>query len=280
MYKCGLTGHSGVLGSKIKKINGIKFFYFKGDITKIKDIEKWLSKYQFDLIIHLAAIVPTYIAERNFKYANLVNYYGTKYLVDCIIKKQKKIKWFFYSSTSHVYKIPNKNKKIKESFPKKPLSKYGITKLKAEKYIVERMKNKVPFCIGRIFSFTDFKQESTYIIPSIFKKIKNNKKKELIFSNLNHYRDFTTVEHICYLIKKLWINKKKGIFNIASSKSINLKSLPLLIKKKMNKKFKIKFKDNKKSTYLVANIDKIKKLNLKKKSKFEFFLNKFIREYN
>lgn len=48
----------------------------------------------------------------------------------------------------------------------------------------------------------------------------------------------------------------------------------------MNKKFKIKFKDNKKSTYLVANIDKIKKLNLKKKSKFEFFLNKFIREYN
>ena len=139
MYKCGLTGHSGILGSEIKKIKNIRFFYFKGDITKINELERWLKKYQFDLIIHLAAVVPTYIANKNFKYANLVNFYGTKNLVDTILKKQKNLKWFFFSSTSHVYKIPNKKVKIRENFIKEPFSKYGITKLRAENYIIKKM---------------------------------------------------------------------------------------------------------------------------------------------
>jgi UDP-glucose 4-epimerase len=56
-------------------------------------------------------------------------------------------------------------KKIKETNIIKLLSKYGFTKLKAEKYI-ENMSHKYNFkyCIGRIFSFTSHKQSSSFFI--------------------------------------------------------------------------------------------------------------------
>lgn len=278
MFKCGLTGHSGILGSEIKKIKNIKFFYFKGNITKIKDVEAWLKRYQFDFIIHLAAVVPTYIAEKNFKTVNSVNFFGTKNLINTILKKQKNLKWFFFASTSHVYKLPYKKIKIKENYPKKPLSKYGITKLRAENYIIKKMEKKIPYCIGRIFSYTHFKQENSYFIPSVYKQIKNNRNPEILFSNLNHFRDFISTEDICYSIKKLWIHRKQGAFNIASSKAINLRSIPSLMKKKLKLQVNIKFKDNKKSTYLVANTNKLKKINSKKKKNFKKILNEFLKK--
>jgi hypothetical protein len=44
------------------------------------------------------------------------------------------------------------------------------------------MDNKIPYCIGRIFSYTDINQSDSYIIPSIYKKISNIKnKKNFIF---------------------------------------------------------------------------------------------------
>ena len=90
MIRCGITGHSGVLGRKIQDILGYKFHKFNGDIRNKKDIDLWLSKNEFDLIIHLAAIVPVHFSENNFKSSNDVNYIGTKNLVDLILKKKKK----------------------------------------------------------------------------------------------------------------------------------------------------------------------------------------------
>ena len=141
--KCGITGHTGVLGRELLKIkNNIKFVKFKGDITKKNDIKKWLKDNPIDMIIHLAAIVPTNIVKKKFYYANKVNYIGTKLLVDEIVK-YKKIKWLFYSSTSHVYKFSKK--KISENGVIKPISKYGLTKLKGENYIKKKLKKKFLF---------------------------------------------------------------------------------------------------------------------------------------
>ena len=173
--KCGITGHTGILGTELLKIkNNIKFVKFKGDITKKDDIKKWLKENPIDIIVHLAAIVPTNIVKKNFYYANKVNYTGTKLLIDEIIQ-YKKIKWLFYSSTSHVYKFSKK--KISENSIVKPNSKYGLTKLKGENYIKKKLKKKIPFCIGRIFSFTNINQKQDYVIPSIINKAKSKKKK-------------------------------------------------------------------------------------------------------
>ena len=99
MYRCGITGHSGILGKSIQKSLNFKYIKFNGDITKLKEVEKWVSKNKFDYLIHLAAIVPTSIVEKNFLISKKVNYIGTKNLIDSLIKFDKDIKFFFFSST-------------------------------------------------------------------------------------------------------------------------------------------------------------------------------------
>ncbi len=112
MLRCGITGSTGILGSKIIKDLKYKFYPFKGNIFNKKKVDEWLNKREYDIIIHLAAIVPTNEVNKNYKLAKNINFNGTKNLVDSIIKLKTKPKWIFYASTSHVYKIKKKNKKI------------------------------------------------------------------------------------------------------------------------------------------------------------------------
>ena len=268
MIVCGITGHKGNLGKKFIKIfNKFKFEKFQGNIANKKDVDNWVKKKEFDLILHFASIVPTSIVKKNYKQASKINYNGTKFLIDSLIKNKKKIKWFFFSSTSHVY---GKSKNpIKENFLKKPSSKYGLTKLNAEKYIEKKFKTKkINYCIGRIFSIADNKKKE-FLIPSLIDKIKS---KETEFKDLNHYRDFITTKQISKIINSLWLNKFSGVINIANGKKILLKDLAIYLSKKYKKK--ITFSDNQKSSKVIANIDKLIKIKYRpKKLKFIEFFN-------
>ncbi len=258
-YNLGITGHTGVLGSEFIKYNLSKeFLKFNGDITKKNDISKWIAKNNINYLFHFAALVPTKSVKKNFNYANRVNFMGTKHLVDeCL--KSKKIKWFFFASTSHVYGFSDK--KISEKKKINPISKYGLTKLRAENYIKKKFENRgVPYCIGRIFSFTHKNQSEDFVVPAIINKIK---KKKLIFENVNHYRDFVSTNDICEAIKILSKNKSTGIYNIGSGKKILIANIIKKMIGKNNKK--VSFKNNKKKTCLVADIAKIKKLGWKPK---------------
>lgn len=264
-FNCGITGHTGVLGSElIKKITGVNFIKFKGDLTVKKDIKNWLDKNKLDILFHLAAIVPTKIVTKNFKYANKVNYVGTKTLIDEVIKR-KQLKWFFFSSTSHVYAFSKK--KIKENSKTIPSTKYGLTKLKAEKYIsINLKKNKIPFCIVRIFSFTAKKQTTDYVIPSIYMRAKKVKGVES-FNNANSYRDFLCVNDICKAIKILYKKRCTGIFNIGSGKPILISHIIKIIFNRLGKKYNIK--NTTTSNSLIANNNKIKRLNWKPSKNIE-----------
>ena len=256
--KFGITGHTGVLGREfIKKNKNLNFIKFKGDITKKNDVKKWFQKNPIDIVVHLAAVVPTNIVKKKINYAKKVNYTGTKLLVDEAVK-YKKIKWFFYSSTSHVYKF-SKNK-ISENSTIKPTSKYGLTKLKGEKYIQKKLNKKIPFCIGRIFSFTSVHQKKPFVIPSIVDKAKL-KKKLTLFNNTNHLRDFLCVSDVCEAIKILIDKKSTGIYNIGSGNKTLISDIIKLIFSKYKKNYLIN--NNSKQTCLVSNNSKIKKLNWK-----------------
>ncbi len=205
----------------------------------------------------MAAVVPTKVVKKNYKKANQVNYFGTKLLIDEILKNQK-IKWFFYSSTSHVYKF-TKNK-ISENGIIKPISKYGSTKLRGENYIKKKLKKKIPYCIGRIFSFSNTRQKKDYIIPAILSKAQS-KKKEIIINNTNHFRDFLCVKDICNAISILRKKKAVGIYNIGSGKKVLISKIVKIIFDKYNKKYIIN--NNNIQTCLVSNNSKIKKLGWK-----------------
>ena len=264
MLICGITGYSGNLGKKFLQVaNNFKFIKFKGDVRKKTDLEKWLKNKKFDLIIHFAAIVPIAKVDKNYKKAVDVNAIGTKNIIE-ILKKKTSVKWFFFSSTSHVY--PFSNKKLKETTNPSPITKYGKTKYLAEKLIQKELRNsKIKFCIGRIFSIIDNKNKF-FFLNSLKNKI-NTTKKIIKLDNLNHTRDFLSTEQICRAILVLWNNKHQGIINIGGGEKTSLKKIALLIAKKYKKK--LVFTNNYK-TQLVADISKLKQYGFKIK-KLNFF---------
>ena len=254
MLKCGITGSSGNLGKTFLKHNQkFNFIKFKGDISKRKEIDYWIKKNDFQILIHFAALVPTLVVNQNYKHALKVNYMGTKYLVDAVIKHKKKLDWFFFSSTSHVY--PLQNRKIKENFKTDPSSKYGKTKLLSENYIKKKFdKMQIKYCIGRIFSIFDNNQEG-FFKTDLSKKVKR-KSKRLILNNLNHNRDFLSTKQISEIIFFLQKKKFVGTINIASGKKTNLKTIAKIFAKKVGRK--IIFCSNSPTT-LIANTNKLKK---------------------
>ena len=177
----------------------------------------------------------------------------------------------FFSSTSHVYEPLHKLKNIDVKSKLKTISKYGKKKLLAENLIINKLrKYSIKVCIGRIFSFTDKNQKIPFVIPSIKEKLKSHKKK-IIFENMNHYRDFLNTSDIVTAINKLRIKSKEGIYNIGSGKKFYLKNIVKIFNTK--KKIVI-FKDYSKTTYLISNNNKIKKLNWKPRrfaNNFEYF---------
>lgn len=255
----GITGANGNLGSKFCKLFRGEFIIkkFNGDIRKKKDINKWLNSSNFKLILHFAAIVPIQKVEKNYSKALNVNHLGTKKLISCIKQKKPNLDWFFYASTSHIY-APSK-KKISETFRKKPTSKYGRSKLLGENEIVKTLKNsRIKYTIGRIFSISDNKDNS-FFINSLKEKLKT-KKKIIILNNLNHYRDFLMTDQICRIIYKLYKKKFNGIINIGSGKKTYLKNVAVNLSKKKGKKIFFNINKNQKSTSIIANISKLKKV--------------------
>jgi len=276
MIVCGITGSSGVLGKELisRYKNKINFKKFLGDIKNPKYVKKWVKKNNFDFVIHLAAIVPTNVVEKNLNEARKVNILGSLNLARAILNLKKNT-WVFFSSTSHVYQYKNNKNKITEQSKLKPYTKYGRTKLEAEKLLISEFKKNKKLnylCIGRIFSFTNYNQKKSFLIPSLVKKIKKEKFLEL--KNLNHYRDFLSVNDICSAIWILMKKKKSGIFNICSGEPTNLADIARIISSKLNKNLKIKMP--KKFTYLVGNNSKLKKLSWVRTKKIDSIIKDYL----
>lgn len=272
MITCAITGSSGVLGTKLKKKLPYKFYEFKKDIRDLKSVEDWVLKKDFDIVIHLAALAAVDEVNKNNKKAYDINVNGTLNLINSIIKKKNKPKWFFFASTSHVYKPTLRFKKINEKNNTNPQNKYGKNKLIAEKFLNNLLKNhSIKICIGRIFSFTDRKQKSPYVIPNIIKKIKSPNK-NITFKNLNNFRDFLNTKDIVSAIDTLRKKKAFGVYNIGSGISFDLRNIAKIFSKKYNKK--INFKSLSKPSFLISNNEKIKKLGWRPtnfNNKMEYF---------
>ncbi len=257
MTKIGITGANGLIGSLLKKKlikKKISYSIFKGDIKNKKEIAKWIKiNSRIEYLFHLAALSSPQKVDRNKNEALKVNVYGTKNLLEVLKKRGKKI-WFFFPSTSHVYKYSKK--RISENHLLKPSSFYGKTKLRAEKIIMKKRSKKFAFFIGRIFSIYHLKQKKPFLYPSISEKMKISKKDKIILKNGLSVRDFMNAEDVAEIIYKIYNKKLSGIYNIGSGKGITVKSF-------IEKQFNLKNITilNKNINSLVSNNNKlIKKL--------------------
>ena len=273
MIKIGITGSTGVLGKSlikyIKKYSKYEIIKFRGNILNKKKIEVWIKKNQFEVIIHLAALVPTNISQNNYNLAKNINLIGTKNLINAIKYYQLKKTFLFFSSTSHVYLFTKK--KINEKFQTKGISKYGKTKLLAERLLLKNA-NFYNLCIGRISSLVSEKQSTNFIISKIMKKIKKNKK--IIFENSNIKRNFIYVDDVSKIIVKIIKKKITGIVNISNSQQTHFYKFFNYLISKFN--ISIEHKMGKEEFLILSN-----KLLEKKIGKIKFLtIEKIINKFN
>ena len=252
--KIGITGGGGVIGKILKKKlkkNNFEIVDFNYDLRNSTKINKWVNQNNFDIIFHLAALVSVKECEKKPLKACEINIGGTIKILDAIATQKKK-PFFFFTSTSHVYKA--KSKPLLETDSIAPRSFYGYTKWLCEKIIEGYgIKHNISYCCARIFSFYHNSQSKEFLYPSIKIKIKNIKQNKIYIPNANNIIDIQNAEAVAKIIFKIFKKKFTGIINIGSGKGIVIKRFARNLTKK-----KLHICTNaKKITKVIANVKKL-----------------------
>ncbi len=234
---------------KKKRIEILKknknFNFFKIDITNNSMLKKTIKSKKFDFVFHFAAQPGVrYSFVNPQKYLN-VNINGFINLLNII--KNKKIKKFFYASSSSVYGDTNKFP-VDENQKLTPKNPYGISKvINEELATIYSLNSKTQFIGLRFFTiYGEFGRPDMFIIKFI-KKAFLNKKFELNNSG-EHYRDFTYIKDVIKILNKLLNGNfkfKNDVFNICTSKPIYIKALCNKLKRELSFKKVVSIKLNK-----------------------------------
>ena len=182
--------------------------------------------------------------------------------------KNKKIKKFFYASSSSVYG-DTKIFPLKENFKLSPKNLYAKTKVQNEKDAKNFKKDFKKNIIGlRFFTiYGEWGRPDMLIL-----KLLSFKRKNLFFelnNRGNHYRDFTYIKDVVSIILKLRNQKISGhdIYNICSNNPVGLKKIILFVSK-FTPKTKIILRSKQLADIYKTHGDN-KKI-LKKNKKFKF----------
>ena len=147
------------LSKGYRKLINKKAKFYKTDINKSGKIKKIINQNKIDSIIHLAALLDVNESEKKPKKYFKNNVLGTENILK--VCKNTSVKNFIFSSTAAVYK--DGVYKVKENSPTKPKSIYGKAKLKAEKKIIQFLKNsKINYAILRYFNVCGASKSNRY----------------------------------------------------------------------------------------------------------------------
>lgn len=277
-----LIGSSGYLGSEL-------FYFFKNKNNKIirvsskngsdynyNKIHQLKSFKNFDIVFVLSGLDES--KSLNLKKAITVK----KQILESLLKLSSsvKLKKVFYLSSVKVYsdkligQISENNKIFSNSI-------YSKAHLYAENYLIDNYKN-INFTILRLSnvygSLINSNKGNKYILNSLLNSI-SKKKKFIIKTKSDFYRDFICIDYFLYVIKFLIKkNPKLKILNLCRGKMYNIlvivDKLKRIHKKNFDKPYPIIHNINntvdinkKFSTTKLENL-KIKKLKYLKLSKY------------
>jgi len=247
-------------------LNNPLFELIRGDIRDSILLDKIISKYQIDVVIHLAAKAGVRNSISNpLEYFN-INVNGSIYLLEAMRKHN--VKNLIFSSSSSVY--GNRNGKLKETENcNNQISPYAVTKRAVEltnyNYHINSNFNIVNL---RLFSVYGKNQRPDLVMYKFFNLILKNQPIE-IYGNADTTRDYTHIDDVVnafYSSIELLKDTKTRVYeiiNIGSDNPISLKILLDFIKKVTNKnKIQILKKEFAKGDVnnTHANIDKARKI--------------------
>tara|TARA_B100001057_G_scaffold242625_1_gene242982 strand:+ start:42332 stop:43306 length:975 start_codon:yes stop_codon:yes gene_type:complete len=277
---------------KSKNVIPKKSIFFKINISNLVLVKKIIKKYNIKSVIHFAAYkdVEESILKPNKYYKN--NYIITRKFINCC--KKNGINNFIFSSTAAVYGNVYKNKKVKENSPLNPVSMYGFTKKKIEKYLKKLTDKNFKFFSLRYFNVLGADRYLKYgPIGLNINSFSNNLYKSIaarsdfkIFGN-NHktkdgspVRDFIHVDDLANIhfdaLKYLIRNKKNQICNCGYGEGYSIKEVVEILLKNKNINFNYYFTKKRSGdiSYMVADTRKLNRI-LKFKPKY-FNIKKMI----
>jgi len=219
----------------LKKKKNFKFI--KIDLKNNQNLKKLKSIPKIDIIYHFAAQAgvrftirePRKYFNDNIKaFFNIINF-----------AKEKKVKRFFFASSSSVYG-DQKRFPVRENFELKTKNFYGLSK-KIDEICAETFSKIYNIKTVGLRFFTVFGEWGRPDML-IFKYLKANLSKNKFYLNENgeHFRDFTYIDDVTSILTKLQnvkLKKNFSIFNVCSNNPIKI----IKVIKKINK-FNSKFK--------------------------------------
>jgi UDP-glucose 4-epimerase len=197
----------------------VKYHLINADITVKEEINKKLSDFTFDYVIHAGSVNDGFVAN----YAELalqVNTLGTRNLLEYF--KDKSLKHFIYLSTFQVYGAYEGN--ITETTPTVPVNDYGATHLFAEFYVKQfYLTHKIPFTIIRLTNSygcpKDLHSSKWYLVLNSLAKAALEKKEIILTSNGQSSRDFIWMGDVCKVFGLIVANQPSNTtFNLSGGK--------------------------------------------------------------
>ncbi len=253
-----ITGGNGFIGSALldvlilfnykpivldkKKSKNKEVDFFIGDFFDKKLLNKIIKKN--DIVIHLACTTIPATSELNRQKDVRENIIGTLNLLDVCAQKQIK-KFIFVSSGGTVYGNIGK-KKAKENMPCNPINSHGVMKLTIENYIkiYSRLYNLKYVILRGANPYGGKSKKTQGIIDVFFDKIQKQQNLE-IWGDGSVVRDYIYIDDFIdaflLIIKNNIFNK---IYNIGTGKAHSINDIIKIISKILNKKIKVKYKQN------------------------------------
>lgn len=183
---------------------------FTADLTKHESVKEMRSKYNPDVIIHLAAMARTDECEKNPEESYLVNVISTKNLAETFSDKK-----FVFFSTYAVYNTPEGN--CDELCDVKATNQYISTKIDAEKYVT-CLKNSLIFRPSVIFGYMPEKSRTNNYFMQLLNMVQS---KMTMRSPADQYFNPILVDYVCEIIQLALMNDLKGVYNLGASDSVS-----------------------------------------------------------
>jgi len=256
--KIELTGATGFVGTNLQA-------YLNSSNEVLPICARYNSNQTFDLnadaIIHLAGKAHDFKKVSNPQEYYEANFELTKQVFDSFLLSEASI--FIFMSSVKAVADQMKGILTEENSPN-PKTHYGISKLKAENYILDQKlpEGKRIFILRPCMIHGPRNKGNLNLLYSVVKK--GFPWPLVVFENK---RSFLSIENLCFVIKELLYNKNiaSGIYNIADDSSLSTNEIIALISKSQNKLPK-SMAIPKTIIYLLAKIGDILQLPLNSES--------------